>query len=702
MVLKRQLPSRVSPDEAAKPSGQGNAPVKPNIEAEWPAPPAEKPAAASLPAGAEGIGGAELPPLPPIPALPPLEAAPAAATPAPVEDIFEKPAVVAAETVPAEQPAAEAAPSPVPEAAPAQPAAPADTTPSKPSDDTPRRRVKTPRSFTAQPEATAAPAAQAKVENPIAEAPERLASAGVIEPKPADPLTANLPSTPPVATEPAQPQQPENIFAMPGEEPAAPAPQTPAAPLAAPASDLPWASGAATTEAKVETTSADTGWDIETPAPPAAPSTPAPQTPAAPPPDVFRDVAVSRSAEGPIPSMPWSKPSDGRGAPELPASSISSKPRGGSFQLVLAAAAVAGVLFVAYTLVTRTDSTQERLARLTGSLREAPEVIPGSPSSTNPAVQPNLQPEKVIAMSGQSGTILPPPAVAGGPANATFQPLQPTTSGTTVVDFTDVPPGEAGKPIVADGSEKMPEDIGFVASLQQAIAKEKAKEGGQPGAIQKAEADKVNDKNLTQEQKLKRGEDLKAQLDDELAAYRKALADAPAPALAPKPTDFFKDKGYMDGKASAAIAASGTLLLPPTATSGSAVTAAATAKQGVEGLPPAELYAHNPKNLPVLPEPTEAEQPKVRQLADFNVNVFQPEEPQVRMPKGVRPSIAAGDFPSLDILSLVPGRGLIAYYQGKEGVLLVGEKVAGWRLVGVNATTAEFSSGEKRQTVRAD
>jgi hypothetical protein len=72
------------------------------------------------------------------------------------------------------------------------------------------------------------------------------------------------------------------------------------------------------------------------------------------------------------------------------------------------------------------------------------------------------------------------------------------------------------------------------------------------------------------------------------------------------------------------------------------------------------------------------------------------------MPKGVRPSIAAGDFPSLDILSLVPGRGLIAYYQGKEGVLLVGEKVAGWRLVGVNATTAEFSSGEKRQTVRAD
>jgi hypothetical protein len=266
-----------------------------------------------------------------------------------------------------------------------------------------------------------------------------------------------------------------------------------------------------------------------------------------------------------------------------------------------------------------------------------------------------------------------------------------------VVDFSDVPPGEAGKPIVADGSEKMPEDVGFVASLQQAIAKEKAKTAGEPGAIKAAEATKADDKNLTQEQKLKKGEDLKAQLDEELAAYRKALAEAPAPALAPKPTDFFKDsKPFMDGKATAST--SGTLLLPPAATSGSAV----TAKQGVEGLPPAELYASNPKNLPVLPEPATAEAPKVRQLADFDVNVFEPETQKVRMPKGVKPRIAAGDFPALDILSLVPGRGLIAYYEGKEGVLLVGQKVAGWQLVGVNSGAAEFSSGEKRQTVRPD
>jgi hypothetical protein len=358
------------------------------------------------------------------------------------------------------------------------------------------------------------------------------------------------------------------------------------------------------------------------------------------------------------------------------------------------------VLFFAYYMVSNNGEsrTQEQLARWTGSLRETPEVVPGSPSSTNPAVQPSLRPEQIVAMNGPSSTLLAPPSVLGNTPAATFSPLEPThASPTTVVDFSDVPPGEAGKPIVADGSEKMPEDVGFIASLQQAIAKEKAKGGGQPDAIKQADATKTDTKNLTQEQKLQRGADLKAQLDEELASYRKALAEAPAPALAPKPTEFFAEpKQYMDGKNQLA-SVSGTLL-PPPAVSGTAV----SARGNVEGLPPAELYANNPKNLPILAEPAAEAPPKVRQLADFDVNVFEPETPKVRMPKGVKPQIAAGNFPALDILSLVPGRGLIAYYEGKEGVLMVGEQVAGWKLVGVNATSAEFSSGEKHQRVRPD
>ncbi|HEX2859118.1 MAG TPA: hypothetical protein VHP58_02855 [Alphaproteobacteria bacterium] len=685
MVLKRQLPSRVSPDEAAKPSASAAAPVA-NIDEQWPAPPESKTPAQTailntLP---------DLPPLPPLPEETPVQQAAPVTAP-------EAPAVAAA------------------------PSEPADTTPSLPSDDTPRRRVKAPRAFTETapaPEAGAAMPAPQPVKNPIAEAPDRLADAGIIPAQNVDTLTSGLQAAPPSFSAPLPASQPlpaTNIFETPAEPAAAPvasaAPEAPAAmpapapqpavpaqSLPEPTSDLPWATGPAKA---AESTSS--GWDIETPAVTAAPTVAsAAAAPAAPPPDLFRDVALSRTAgaEGPIPSMPWSN-SPGRSAPELPKTSMPSPatPRGGSFQLVLAAAAVAGVLFVAYTLVTRTDSTQERLARLTGSLREAPEVVPGSPASTNPAVQPNLQPEKVIAMGNISGSnLLPPPAVAAN----TFMPLEPTTpagSPSTVVDFTDVPPGEAGKPIVADGTEKMPADVGYIASLQQAIAKEKAKEGGKPAAIQAAEASKADDKNLSQVEKLKRGEDLKAQLDEELASYRKALAEAPAPALAPKPTEFFREPSqFMDGKnqLGAATGASGTLLPPPN--SGAAPVKAA---KGVEGLPPAELYANNPKNLPILPEPA-VEAPKVRQLADFDVNVFTPEEPKVRMPKGVKPRIAAGDFPSLDILSLVPGRGLIAYYEGKEGVLMVGEQVAGWKLVGVNATTAEFASGEKHQVVRAD
>jgi hypothetical protein len=707
MALRRILPSRVTP-ASPEPSGVGGAgaPAEGGVPPPWPetpsptAPAADPAATASppepspfdVPTAGQRVTGNDL-------------------SAAAAEAMAPPPAPVPVELPPA-APAAEAAAPPPADTGPqpAPPELPESGEPSRPDAGTPRRRVKTPRSFVTTP---AEPVAEAAVVPPppathaVEEADRRLAEAGLITPPPADPLTASLPPALPEAPEtfsvpaagaaPAAGQPPidrapaadlplpvhESPVPLPPPEPAGQAPASAAADLPAPRSDLPWAQPAPPDPA-AET--ADAGWDIGTP-------------PAAPPPDIFRDVSAQKPPEPLISPHPWQTPPGGgnRPPPELPSSSLPPPPRGGSWQLMLAAAVVAAVLFLAYHLVSGSSSNnrmQEQLARWTGSLREAPEVLPGTASSSNPAVQPSLQPQQMIAMNGLSGTILPPPVLPDDhQAASSFSPLPITTSGTAVVDFADVPPSEANKPIVADGSEKMPADIGFVASLQQAIANEKAKSGEAP-AVKAAEAAKADDKNLTPEQKLMRGQDLKAQLDEELAAYRKALADSPNAASAPKPTEFFKQPNqFMNARPQTAMVSGSNVLLPPTVSGTAAVTA--------EGLPPAELYTNNPKNLPTIPEPA-AEAPKVRTLADFDVNVFAPEEPKVRMPKGVVPHIASGDFPALDILSLVPGKGLIAYYEGKEGVLLLGQQVAGWKLVGVNEASAEFKAGERRQTVRPD
>ncbi|MFZ2620404.1 MAG: hypothetical protein WAX89_05970, partial [Alphaproteobacteria bacterium] len=65
-------------------------------------------------------------------------------------------------------------------------------------------------------------------------------------------------------------------------------------------------------------------------------------------------------------------------------------------------------------------------------------------------------------------------------------------------------------------------------------------------------------------------------------------------------------------------------------------------------------------------------------------------------PKGVRPRLSATDFPSVELLSLVPDRGIIALNEGREGVLLIGEEVEGWELVAVMTDYAEFRNGQRK------
>jgi hypothetical protein len=53
----------------------------------------------------------------------------------------------------------------------------------------------------------------------------------------------------------------------------------------------------------------------------------------------------------------------------------------------------------------------------------------------------------------------------------------------------------------------------------------------------------------------------------------------------------------------------------------------------------------------------------------------------------------------LEVLSFVPDYGIIGLNRGSEGVLLIGESLEGWELVGVYDAYAEFRKGELNKIV---
>jgi hypothetical protein len=360
--------------------------------------------------------------------------------------------------------------------------------------------------------------------------------------------------------------------------------------------------------------------------------------------------------------------------------------------LITTVAILALVAAGGWWLVSRGDRTQEQLARLTGSLRETTEKLPGQTDSNGNLVTP----ERTVAMNGgvSGSVLLPPPdtsANSGGSIQALPSPA-PGGSATAVIDFADVPAGQQNKPIVADGNEKMPEDIGFIASLQKAIAEKKAERSGDTVVDTSGQAHPE-----TAVEKTVHNEELKQKFDAELAAYRQALVDAGSVAEAPRPSDFLGKNGgadYMGAKTAPLTAATSGTLLPPPAP-------ADTAK--ANGLPPAQAFGANPAGLPVMNEPVQ-DQPRIRQLADFDVNALAPadDSQKIRIPKNIRPRMSTSDFPEMDVLSLVPNKGVIAYHNGTEGVLLLGESVDGWQLVGVGPESAEFRNGQRSYYVSAN
>lgn len=452
----------------------------------------------------------------------------------------------------------------------------------------------------------------------------------------------------------------------------------PAEPVAAPAVPKQEASVPATSQSDVPWAKAEApkdDWSLDLPASKEATGLPPGPTQ---PSDIYAGVGKDVSAGTP----PWQ--SAGGSPAELPGSRMAFQQanHGMSMGKMLTTGAVlALVVGGAWWLVVRGDKTQEQLARLTGSLRETTEKLPTDMGGAQAGMngQGMVQPAQTIGLH-VGNDLLPPP---DAPPNAN-----------AVIDFADVLTDQANKPIVADGSEKMPEDVSFIAKFQQAVAEKKAERmesvPAPDGSTVATTGNPALDKTI-------RNNALKAQLDAELAAYRKALVDASTVAEAPRPGEFLGQaeqpaKPYMNAAeaAPASTDTEGNLLPPP-----------ADKVASKDGLPPAAAYGNNPSNLPILPEPT-SEMAKVRTLADFDVAMFEPEEDKVRIPKGIRPRMSTSDFPEMDVLSLVPNKGLIAYKNGSEGVLLIGEVVDGWQLVQVGADSAEFKNGGRSYYVSSE
>lgn len=480
---------------------------------------------------------------------------------------------------------------------------------------------------------------------PLDRVDEELIASGIIAGPEGDTLTSQVPTSLAVAETPfpnaSFADQATQDFSMPPPLPSSPGFTLATAPHSqTPAGPLPAGFGP----------TAPGAWEVDLGSP-------------TPPPDIFKpQAAVSSLPAGfetatpgrvPPPTLPEGRPSRA----QLAAAGRTGTSWAG---IAVAAAALGGVGLFVWHQATQPgglENVSAQMAKLTQPRANQP--------TPNPASDPSL---------------LPPPsqlAGQGGPV------------GNARIEFA-APLADPNQPIAATGNEPMPEDISVFAKLQREIQAARAEREGAavPGTSVAGTPATTTAPTapLTKEQ-----------TDKTLEEYRQLLADSD-PATAPKPREFLRDPdAFMDGSNNQPVADASGALLPPPASRGENAGRPSTASLP----PPNELYTNNPNGLPIVAEPQMQEAPRIRQLQDFASELFPPETSKVKIPQGVRPQMAATDFPSLEVLSFVPGRGLIASTNGREGVLMVGESINGWQLTGVASDMAEFRAGERSYILTA-
>jgi len=253
----------------------------------------------------------------------------------------------------------------------------------------------------------------------------------------------------------------------------------------------------------------------------------------------------------------------------------------------------------------------------------------------------------------------------------------------------------SGKEIIkATGDEEIPEDIDELtaeestedesAGLLRSISAEIDKQKSEQGVVDPAEEDVV-----VSEDDEGNPADINKQVDTQLEEYRKLLAQEEDPGKKVKPAAFFSGQ-YKDGEESIAEERSPKVAKVNLEASTAEVPAgyAVTAKQ-VEGHQIVEYPSPRSKNA----------ETGIRTLDDFRTEVMKKKDKRVRVPKHIRPALRNQGFPSLKVISIVPNYGLIAMFENQKGILMIGDTIEGWELVGVYRAYAEFKLGKRKHVI---
>jgi len=382
-------------------------------------------------------------------------------------------------------------------------------------------------------------------------------------------------------------------------------------------------------------------------------------------------VAPAAAEKTATPQRPWEQNAASGPAPTLPKTPFAGAAHEGNGRTFITLGLL-GVLGVgAYMFITNRDSAVDAMSRWTGTLSNVSQNVADTPGENTAGL---IQADEVIS-SKEVGIAPLQPAFGDQPMAAGDNLPAPTglnDMGNTAVDFVDVPPSQKNEPIVADGSEAMPEEISAFAALHEAIMEKRAERDAKKAIRRNQDTGEPIPPELA-EQLAEDKPRLNADVDRDLEAYRRVLASIDNPAMKPSPSDFFADPSAYDSG-----------LLPP---------------PGV-GMP-AEKPTKTPEGNPIISSEVQrtATEKTVRTLADFEDALMKQPEKQVRIPSKVKPRLATSGFPELEILSLIPTYGLLANASDRQGVLLIGDTFEGWELVGVYDTYAEFQSGDRKHVV---
>ena len=321
------------------------------------------------------------------------------------------------------------------------------------------------------------------------------------------------------------------------------------------------------------------------------------------------------------------------------------------------------------------DKTTEVANRWTGSLTEATQDIAETPEEEQQLIDDGVditQTEEVIDFADMSS----------GESEVE------TTDSTTEINMLEpevIETTSSGKEIIkATGEEEMPEDVeegvNLITDLTAEIERQKAARRGLTEEESAAEENPNTDEG--------NAADINKKVDEQLAEYRKLLAEEEDPGKKVKPGAFFSGS-FEEGATPRASNVSKVQLN----SEGEAVMPVEYQQNGVT----AEVKGHQ---IIEYPQGT-ARKPDdgIRQLDHFRTLLVEKEDERVRIPKGVSPMMRNQGFPKFKVISIVPNYGLIGEYNGKKGILMIGDTFKGWELVGVYESYAEFKSDSRKHII---